>query len=293
MQELDFIKINFSQQQLSLLNFCLAFIMYGVSLEIDREQIKELASNFKSTIIGLASQILLLPLLTALFIYVLKPSPSIALGMIIISACPGGNVSNYATNLANGNVSLSVALTIASSLLSVVTTPLIFQMLSSSLLSNNTLVSVSFVDMFTSTIKLILIPLILGLYMQMKYINIVKKILPFVKVISVLIFLAFILLAIWGNLDNLKNYIHFVFFYVIIHNLSALAIGYVFPKTLGIKEMDCKTISIETGIQNSGLGLVLVFNFFNGNGGMALMTAWWSIWHLISAAILAGFWKNK
>ena len=107
-----------------------------------------------------------------------------------------------------------------------------------------------------------------------------------------LIFLSFVVFAIVGNYENIKAYLSLVFVLVLIHNLSALAGGYYFAKIFGLETNDCRTISIETGIQNSGLGLILVFNFFDGLGGMALIAAWWGIWHLISSLSLALLWKR-
>ena len=104
----------------------------------------------------------------------------------------------------------------------------------------------------------------------------------------------FVLFAIKGNLDNLAEYIGIVFFIVLIHNGLALFIGYYFSSSLlGLHVNDARAISIETGIQNSGLALILIFNFFEGQGGMALIAAWWSIWHLISAFVLALIWSRK
>ena len=91
-----------------------------------------------------------------------------------------------------------------------------------------------------------------------------------------------------GNLENLRLYLYIVFLLVFVHNSLALIVGYFWAK--GVAKLQCidaRTISIETGIQNSGLALILIFNFFDGNGGMALIAAWWSIWHLISALTMA------
>jgi BASS family bile acid:Na+ symporter len=102
-----------------------------------------------------------------------------------------------------------------------------------------------------------------------------------------------VLLALLGNYELFLAYIGAIFLWVLGHNFVALASGFFTAKLARLPSKDVKTIAIETGIQNSGLGLVLIFSFFSGLGGMALITAWWGIWHLISGIILASIWKNK
>lgn len=152
---------------------------------------------------------------------------------------------------------------------------------------------ISFINMISTIVQLILVPLVLGYIFVTFFPILVSKIKGFVKKVSLLIFIGFVIAAVAGNLDNLKNYIGLVFFIVLIHNGLALAVGYFFSSTImKLPSNDAKAISIETGIQNSGLALILIFNFFDGMGGMALIAAWWSVWHLISALIIATYWKG-
>ena len=294
MSELDAIRINFNQSQLFLLNFCLGFLMFGVAIELSVKDFKALLSNVKGTIVGLCSQMILLPLLTLGLIYVIKPEPSLAMGMLLVSACPGGNVSNYAVHLSKANAPLSVLLTSISTLMAALSTPLVFK-LGNQMISSGTTsyITISFWSMFTSIFQLILIPLIIGIILNHWYPSLTKKIIPSVKKLSLVIFIAFILFAIAGNMENIKQHLHHVFYIVIIHNSLALGAAYYFARWMGRPKIDARAISIETGIQNSGLALILVFNFFNGNGGMALIAAWWSIWHLISSFTLAMYWRRN
>ena len=109
-----------------------------------------------------------------------------------------------------------------------------------------------------------------------------------------LIFIGFVIAAVLGNLDNLKQYVSIVFFIVLLHNGLALGIGYFWSKKImKLPTSDARAIAIETGIQNSGLALILIFNFFNGLGGMALIAAWWSICHLLSSMSLAMWWGRE
>jgi bile acid:Na+ symporter, BASS family len=291
MNEFDYIKINFNEGQIDLLNFCLAFLMFGVALEIDLTQFRSLFKRPKAIFVGLSAQFLLLPLITLLLIAILKPSPSIMAGMLLIAACPGGNVSSYAAHLAKANIPLSILLSAISSLTCVVTTPAIFKLFSSIVGSDvMTGFDISFLDMASAMVKIVLLPLILGLLSRKMFFNLTEKLLPFIKSISFIIFIGFIIAALASNLDNLMNYIHIVFFIVIIHNTLGLILGYLSARWLGLGIADARTVSIEAGIQNSGLALVLIFNFFHGNGGMSLIAAWWSVWHLISALSIAKLW---
>lgn len=124
--ELDSIRLNFSPNDLLALNLALALIMYGVALDLRFDDFKYLAKNPKAFFLGVLSQFVLLPFLTWCMILLIQPPPSVALGMFLVAACPGGNVSNFLSNLAKGNTALSVSLTAFSSLLSIVATPLNF-----------------------------------------------------------------------------------------------------------------------------------------------------------------------
>ena len=143
------------------------------------------------------------------------------------------------------------------------------------------------------TIGLILgIPLILGILTTSKFPELSKKLAKAIKPLSLVIFGALVLLALLGNYELFKTYIGAIFLWVLAHNFIGLGGGYLTAKLARLPFKDVKTITIETGIQNSGLGLVLIFSFFAGLGGMALITAWWGIWHLISGIILASIWKK-
>ena len=227
-------------------------------------------------------------------IFIIKPHPAIALGMLLVAACPGGNVSNYAVHLAKGNIGLSVILTATSTFLCSFTTPMLFKIGSIFISKNNyEQFQIDPWSMILSIVTLLLIPTLIGMYINNAFPKFTEKILKPVKVLSFGVFISFIVFAVVGNLENIKQYIHIVFFIVILHNSLGLLIGYFFPRLLKCNVEDSRSISIETGIQNSGLALVLIFNFFDGMGGMALIAAWWSVWHLISSLALAIWWKGR
>ena len=296
MQSIDDIVINFKPDQLLFLNICLGFLMFGVALDLNLWHFKELFKAPRKPLLGLFSQWILMPSLTLLLIFIIQPAPSIALGMILLSACPGGNVSNYAVHLAKANSALSVLMTTVSTLGALIITPIAFTYLAQLIPSTESLratIQVDTFDMIKTIILLIVIPLSLGMSLNHYFSRLTEKIQRPVKILSMAIFLGFVVVAILGNLSNIYNYLHLVFFLVVIHNGSALMMGYFFAKANKLSQADARAIAIETGIQNSGLGLILIFNFFNGLGGMAMIAAFWGIWHLISAFGLAMYWRRS
>ncbi|MBK6784839.1 MAG: bile acid:sodium symporter family protein [Saprospiraceae bacterium] len=293
----DEVVIQFNGNQVFLLNFCLAYIMFGVALELSLHDFTYILKNRKSTWAGLLSQLVALPLLTIVLIWIIKPYPSLALGMLLISVCPGGNVSNYAVHLAKGNTALSVVLTSISTLTSSLQTPFTFSLLylflPDEMKMESSEMSVPFFQMVETILILMILPLLLGMSVKQYFPALQSKILKSVKITSMLIFIGIIAGGIFSNWQNIHQHLGKVFFLVVIHNSLALLIGFWIARSFGLPFKDKISISIETGIQNSGLALVLVFNFFDGIGGMALIAAWWSIWHLISAFSVAYFWRWK
>ncbi|MDX2303841.1 MAG: bile acid:sodium symporter family protein [Microscillaceae bacterium] len=293
---IDQVKLHFSSDDLLILNFCLGFIMFGVALDLKLRDFKEILYHPKIVGVGLFSQLILLPALTLLLVFIFKPQTSLALGMILVAACPGGNVSNFLSQLSKANIALSVCLTSISTLLCAFTTPLNFVFWSSWIDKPESLAKMIHLDfwkMAETIVLLIIIPLIIGLFFVYYLPVFTQKIQKPIKNLSLIIFGGFLVVAFYSNLDIILKYIYYVAFLVLIHNGVALAGGYYFSKIFKLSERDARTISIETGIQNSGLGLALIFNFFDGLGGMTLIAAWWGIWHLISGLALATFWSRR
>ena len=296
MEYIDSIKINFSPDQLVLLNFCLGFLMFGVALDIKVRDFKQLFDQPKPPIIGLISQLILMPLLTMVLVLLLQLPPSMSLGMILIAACPGGNVSNYAVHLAKANTALSVLMTSVSTIAAIAITPLYFSILSNYVPNAGDLqqtIAVDPINVIKTILQLIALPLGLGMSLNHFYPKLTQKIEGGVKVLSMLIFFGIVVFAIAGNYENIVNYLQYIFFIILLHNSLAFLLGYQWAKLMGLSIHDRRTISIETGIQNSGLALILIFNFFDGLGGMALVAAWWGIWHLVAAFSLATYWGRN
>lgn len=288
--------INFDSETIWLLNCALALVMFGIALEISPKDFKNLFHRPRPIFTGVISQFLLLPAITFLIVYVITPVPSIALGMFMVAACPGGNISNFITHLAKGNTALSISLTAVATLLAIVMTPLNLQLWgglyepTASILKE---VSVSPLEMFKLVSLLLGVPLVLGMWVNHLKEELAEKIAKVLKMVSILFFIALVVLAFYNNFEIFKDYIFYVFWIVLLHNLVAFLTGFSFSRIMGLSKKNARTITIETGIQNSGLGLLLIFTFFEGLGGMALLAAFWGIWHLISGLLLATIWGYK
>jgi len=267
--------------------------MFGVALDIKVADFKRLIENPKPPIVGLISQLIWLPLFTMVMVFTLDLPPSMSLGMILIAACPGGNVSNYAVHLAKGNTALSVMMTSIATLAAVIITPLYFAFFSQYVPNSESLQQTIHVDpsnIVSTIFQLIVIPLSAGMLLNHYSDRMTNAIRGPIQKLSMLVFLGIVVAVIFGNIDNLFNYLQDVIFIVILQNFLALFIGYQWAKLMGLVKKDRRAVSIETGIQNSGLALILIFNFFDGLGGMALVAACWGMWHLIAGFSLAMFW---
>jgi len=293
---LDNIHINFSSQALWVMNIALALVMFGIALEISVNDFKRLLQNPKPIFTGIFSQFLLLPAVTFFLVWLIEPIPSIALGMFMVAACPGGNISNFITHLAKGNSALSVSLTAVATLLAVFMTPFNLQFWGSMYGPTATIlkdIAISPMEMVKLVSLLLAFPLILGMWVNHSKPILAKKMAKVLKLGSLLFFISLIFLALFNNRDIFMDFVFYVFWIVIIHNLVAFTTGFSIAKLMGLDKKDVRSITIETGIQNSGLGLLLIFTFFDGLGGMALLAAFWGIWHLVSGLILSGFWGYR
>lgn len=296
MNEIDLVRINFNPDQLFLLNICLAFLMFGIALDIKWQDFGRLFSNPRVPLIGLFSEYIILPLITIILVFVFQPPPSLVLGMLLLAVCPGGTTSNFMVHLAGANAALSVLLTSVTTLGAIFITPFFFTFLTSlipSVADLDTVIAVSPFEMMKTIFQLLIVPVGIGMWLNAQFPNFTKKIEPVVKTLSLIIFFSFVFFAVFTNFEHLKGYVHVVFFIVLAHNGLALLLGYLFPKWMGLDEFDARAISIETGIQNSGLALIIVFNFFDGLGGMAIIVAWWGVWHLISGILISTYWKRS
>ncbi len=296
MNELDTIKISFSEHGLMVLNIILGFILFGIALELKKEDFINLIKNKKTTFVGLSAHFILLPLLTFALVKLLHPPPSVALGMILVGACPGGNMSNMFTHLAKGNTALAVGLTSVSHMLAIIMTPFNFSFyggLDTETAALLKTIHLDVFDVFQTIVFVIGIPLVVGIFLNYKKPVFAEKLKKIMKPFSLIAFAAFLIAAFAGNAKVFTANFTTIMPLVVIHNAVALSGGFLFAKLLRLEFRDVKTITFETGVQNAGLGLILIFTFFNGLGGMAIVAASWGVWHLVSGGALAFYWGRK
>lgn len=308
LQEIDLIRLNFSEEGKTFLNLTIAFIMFGVALEIKPTDFRDILKKPKPVFVGILSQFLLMPLLTFSLALSLQDfiTPTIGLGMILVAACPGGNISNFISSLARGNVALSVSLTAFSSLGGLILTPFNFTFwgnlytrfyqgnVESELVRQ---LNIDVIDVLQTIAIILGVPLLLGILFARYFPKIQERILIPIKRLSIFIFIALIVIIFTKNLDTFISYIQYIFFIVLVHNALALTMGFYTGKAFGLDHRNAKTISIETGIQNSGLALALLFSpsifpTHLATGGMTFIAAWWGVWHIVAGLSLAGIWTG-
>ena len=291
MAAIDQVRLNFNPQGLLVINAAIGLMMFGVALDLKLEDFKRVVVSPKAPGIGLIAQFLLLPAFTFLLTLIIRPHPSMALGMILVASCPGGNLSNIITYLARGNCAVSISMTAVSSAAAIVMTPFnlaLWGRMNAQTAEILRQVSLSPQDVFVTIFVILGIPLAAGLMVSRLVPTLADKVRRPFKIFSLCFFILIVCGALAANWQYFLAYVGLVVFAVFLHNLMALNIGYWSGRLFKLHERDCRAVSIEVGIQNSALGLVLVFNFFGGLGGMAILVAWWGIWHII-AGLTAAF----
>lgn len=295
MDTIDGVMLNFSPGSLMMLNGILAVVMFAIALDLKPAQFRALAQAPKPLIAGFLSQFLALPAATFLLVLATQPRPSIALGLMLVAACPGGNISNFLTHRSGGNTALSVSMTALATVCAIVLTPLNIGLWGNLYAPTREILQATRIDpvqvAFTVGVLLVL-PLSLGMGLNARAPGLAARLRAPMQVLSMVIFVAFILSALVANWSYFVDLAGMVAGLVIAHNALALGLGFAIATLAGVSVADRRAITIETGIQNSGLGLILIFAFFGGLGGMAVVAAFWGLWHAISGLALAQVWRR-
>lgn len=282
--------IHFSPASVALLNAVLAVVMFSIAIDLRPADFRTLLRAPKPVLVGFASQFLVLPALTYLLVLAARPQASVALGLILVAACPGGNISNFITHRAGGNVALSVSLTALSTVAALVMTPLNIAFWGQLYAPSAALlqaIAINPVDIALTAGVMLLLPLALGVALNMRHPALTAKLRGPLQALSLVIFIGFVALALAANWGLFITFAGSILGLVVVHNALAFSGGYVMARLARLAPRDQRAVMIETGIQNSGLGLVLIFSFFGGLGGMALVAAFWGVWHAISGLALA------
>lgn len=287
---IDGVMLNFSPASLQVLNAVLAIVMFSIAIDLKPSDFVRLLRSPKPLLTGLFSQFALLPALTFLLILVTAPQPSIALGLMLVAACPGGNISNFITHRAGGNAALSVSMTAIATVGAMVLTPLNIAFWGSLYAPTRQIlrdISLDPVSVAITVGLMMALPLALGVALNARRPDVTERIRKPLRLVSLGIFVAFVVLALGANWSLFLQFSGAVAALVLMHNALALAGGYSVATVMGLSEFDRRAVTIETGIQNSGLGLILIFGFFNGLGGMAVVAAFWGVWHLLSGLVIS------
>lgn len=292
----DSVRLAFSPGTLRVVESALALVMFGVALELRLADFVAVFSRPRAPLAGLAAQLLIVPACTYGLILLLQPSPSIALGMILIAACPSGTMSNFITHLARGNTALSVTLASFSTMIAVVTTPLLLAFWGG--LNADTRALLQSVEMdwthLASTVFFVLgVPMALGMAIAARFPRVAERFVRPLKLLSVLFLIAIIVVSVVQNFDVMRLHFGLIALAVVLENGIAMGAGYGAARALGLPDADRRALTIEVGIHNSALGLTLIFSFFDGLGGMALVAGTWSIWHLIAGLACAAWWSRR
>ncbi len=311
---LDSLHVNLTQGSMLIVNFILAFVMFGVALGIKVRTFKSVFKKPTSVIVGLLLQWVALPALTCLLAIVLNPiiTPMVGVGMILVASCPGGNMSNFLSAHSKGNIELSVSMTAVTTLFASIITPLNFWFWGSHYLRfaeikrNIPELDIPFGDMLSQIILILGFPIVLGLLVSHYFPNFAKKLVKPTSVLSILLFVAMVAISLVQVLSGFEQRwevyagILSCLVVVIIHNAVALGSGYFGGKWARVPVRDRRSLTIETGIQNSGLGLALIFNpaifppeLWQNNGGMIIITALWGIWHIVSGLTVATIFRRS
>jgi BASS family bile acid:Na+ symporter len=288
--------LDFSASSLTLLNAILAVVMFSIAIDLKPQDFKVLAKAPKPLVIGLLSQFVLLPALTFLLVLAAQPQASVALGLILVAACPGGNISNFITHRAGGNAALSVSMTAFATVAAIVLTPLNIAFWGSLYPPSAEILRATNIDPVNIAITvglMLVLPLVLGVTLNSRKPALTAKLRMPLQWLSMIIFVGFIGIALAANWGLFLAFAGSIAGLVIVHNALGLGGGYVLATLARLSPFDRRAVTIETGIQNSGLGLVLIFSFFGGLGGMAIVAAFWGIWHAISGLALASIMSRK
>jgi len=274
----------------------LAAMMFAVALGLRPSSFSFFKTQPKLYFTGIIAQIIGLPLITLFMCFLINPHPSIALGMILIACCPGGNTSNLIALFARANTALSVSLTATSSVFAAFITPfsiLFWSGLYPPTRALLTEINIDVVSFLVQTLIILALPLLLGMVFRHFFPRIAKRIQTPLAILSGLALLAIILIA------SVRLFPIFIvlgiglYFIVLPHNILAFALGNLAARAIKADTASRRALTIEVGIQNSGLGIVILLTQLGGVGGAGAVAGLWGVWHLIGGSGLALFWRWK
>ena len=269
------------------ITWMLGIIMFGMGMTMTLGDFKGVLHNPKAVTLGVFAQFLVMPALAFLLCQLFNLPTEIAIGVILVGCCPGGTASNVITFMAKGNTALSVACTSVSTILAPILTPAIFYVLASQWIDINAM------SMLKSILQVVLFPIVLGLLARAILKNKVDHYIQVMPLISVVAIVAIVAAIIAGSKAQILESGLMILGVVILHNGLGLLLGYWAGRMFKLPYADCKAISIEVGMQNSGLVVALAAVHFALSPITAVPSAIFSLWHNISGSALATYWAAK
>ena len=270
---------------LKYVKILLTIIMFSMGMTLSLDDFRKIIIKPKNVIYGIILQYTIMPLLAFFLVTIFKLPKQVALGIILLGSCPGGTSSNVMVYLSRGDLALSVSMTIISTIIAPIMTPLLTLILAGSWIEINV------ISLFISILQIVFIPIILGIICNSIFRKNVKKFHALPSLISIIAIILIIMAVISANASNMFSIGIVTFIIVILHNILGYTFGYLLGLSLKIEFPQRKALSIEVGMQNSGLATTLAIAHFGPLA--ALPGAIFSVWHNISGSLLATFWSRK
>lgn len=290
------VHLEFSGSSMIALNAIIALMMFGVSLELRRDDFTRILRQPKAPVIGMLVQFLLLPAATCLLTILLPIDPELALGMILVATCPSGTFSNIMTWMARGNVAVSASVTAVSGLSAGIFTPLNFALyagLNPATRDRLTQIHIDPLELIGVVVLVLILPMLLGMALGRHRPQLARRLEKPMRQLSLLVMLGFIGMAFAKNFQQFMAYFHLFFWLVLLLNGTALLLGYTCARLWKLPDADVRAVTLESGIHNSALGMALILTFFPQAGGMLLIAAFWGCWQLFSGLVLAQLWARR
>lgn len=294
--DIDSIRFEFSEGFTLALKALVAVFLFGVALESKVSDFRAVLRRPWLIALGLAVQFALIPALTLLLLPLLDVPASVALGMIFIVCCPAGNLSNLLTHRARGDVALSVSMTTASNALALAATPLAFAFWGGLHESTSKLmrdVEISPWDIALEVGLLIGLPFAIGMAVGARFPELAARARRPVEIGTLALLGAIVVLGVASRFGDLVTMLAAVFVAVVAQNLLSLTVGYAVSRLCRLEPAAVRAFTLEMGIRNTALGLVMVLAFFEGLGGAAAVVAIWGAWDALTGLLLSGWWRRR
>ena len=270
-----------------VINYMLGVVMFGMGLTLRLQDFKIVFSRPKDVVIGCLAQFTVMPLLAWALTRLFSLDEALALGVVLVGCCPGGTASNVITYLAKGDLALSVGMTGVSTLLAPLLTPLLTWALAGKS------VNVDVVSMFLSILWVVILPIVAGLIIKALWPRFTEKAVDYLPAFSSIAIALIVAIIIAANADKLLAGGLIIVVVVMLHNICGLGVGYLIGRLLSLSEPKKRAISIEVGMQNSGLASSLATLHFAAYPLATIPGAIFSVWHNISGAVVAYLYRKR